>query len=106
MSTISLALALCFVSQTPSASREEQLGRMLTGGKLAEAERTLMADLAAKPDDGARMTLGMTKFLRAIEDYGRSMRRFGLNKRSSLLNNTPFFRIPVPPHPNPVAVTP
>ena len=106
MSTISLTLAVFLTAQGAPPGREETLGKMLTTGKLAETERTLMAELAGKPDDGARMTLGMTKFLRAIEDYGRTMRRFGLNNRASWLNQTPFFRIPVPAHPNPSAVRP
>ena len=104
MTAVSLTLALFLVAQASPPTREESLGLMLTTGKLAETERALMAELAAKPDDGARMTLGMTKFLRAIEDYGRTMRRFGLNNRASVLGSTPFFRIPVPAHPNPVAV--
>jgi hypothetical protein len=106
MSTVSLTLAVFLTAQGAPPGREETLGKMLTTGKLAETERTLMAELAGKPDDGARMTLGMTKFLRAIEDYGRTMRRFGLNNRASIIGNTPFFRIPVPAHPNPVAVRP
>jgi hypothetical protein len=106
MSIFPFALALSLICQAPDVSRQEQLGKMLTGGKLADAERTLMAELAAKPDDATRMTLGMTKFLRAIEDHARTLRRFGLNGKSWLLQNVPFLRIPVPEHPNPVAVRP
>ena len=106
MVTTSLTLAAMLVAQGAPPGREESLGKLLTAGKLADAERRLMADLAVKPDDGARMTLGMAKFLQAIEDYARTMRRFGLNHQASVLGSIPFFRIPVPPHPNPVPVRP
>jgi hypothetical protein len=106
MFTISLMLAALLVGQNAPPGREETLGKMLTVGKFAETERKLMDEIAAKPDDAARMTLGMAKFLRAIEDYARGMRRFGLNHKSSALGSIPFFRIPVPPHPNPTPVRP
>lgn len=106
MFTISLMLAALLVGQNAPPGREETLGKMLTVGKFAETERKLMDEIAAKPDDAARMTLGMVKFLRAIEDYARGMRRFGLNHKSSVLGSIPFFRIPVPPHPNPTPVRP
>lgn len=106
MFTVSMTLAAILVAQGAPPGKEETLGKMLTSGKLADVERQLMADLAVKPDDAARMTLGMTKFLRAIEDYARTMRRFGLNNKASVLGSIPFFRIPVPPHPDPSPVRP
>jgi hypothetical protein len=106
MFTVSISLAAILVAQGAPPGKEEILGKMLTSGKLADVERQLMADLAIKSDDGARMTLGMTKFLRAIEDYARTMRRFGLNHKASVLGSVPFFRIPVPPHPDPSPVRP
>jgi hypothetical protein len=104
MFTVTLALAAMFAGQEAPQGRAESLGKLLTTGRLAETEGQLTTELAAKPDDAARMTLGMTKFLRAIEDYARTMRRFGLNHRASVLGSVPFFRIPVPAHPNPSPV--
>ena len=87
MFTVPMTLAAMLVAQGAPPGKEEALGKMLTSGKLADVERQLMADLAVKPDDAARMTLGTTKFLRAIEDYARTMRRFGLNHKASVLGS-------------------
>jgi len=106
MITIPLALTVALIGQNAASGRGEELGNLLTTAKFAETERKLMDELATKPDDAARMTLGMAKFLRAIEDYARALRKFGLNHQASVLGQIPFFRIPVPAHPNPSTVKP
>ena len=48
-----------------------------------------MADLAVKPDDAARMTLGMTKFLRdrRLRPHDATVR---LNNHATVLGGVPF----------------
>src|SRR5262245_43776857 len=106
MVAIPFTIAVALIAQNAQTGRGEELGKLLTTAKFAETERRLMDELAAKPDDAGRMTLGMAKFLRAIEDYARTLRRFGLNHHSSVLGQVPFFRLPVPAHPNPSPVRP
>ena len=57
------------------------------------------------PDnDEARFALGAVQFLQAIENLGQAFHRYGLNSGEIELPGLaglPFFRLPVPPNPNP-----
>lgn len=92
------ALAL---AETPAELTE----RLLSAGKLAEAETGLSALVKAHPDDPeAQFGLGVTRFLRGIERLAQSFHHHGL-KSTVLGNLIPFARLPVPPneHPEPIA---
>jgi hypothetical protein len=105
---ISLAILILAVACTATPVRAETLQllteRLLSAGKLAEAESALAGRVTARPDDAeARFELGITRFLRAVERLSHSFHRHGL--RSGVLGNlVPFARLPIPPndHPEPI----
>jgi hypothetical protein len=76
----------------------------LYAGETTAAAEAAEAALAAGPaDDEARFALGAVEFLQAIEHLGQAFHRYGLNNGESVggLTGLPFFRLPVPPNPNP-----
>lgn len=95
---LSLAAALMAASahaETPA----ELTDRLLSAGKLAEAESSLAKILAEHPDDAeARYGLGATRFLRAVERMSQSFYRYGLHNEGF---SAPF-PIPVNPKPEPI----
>ncbi len=101
---LSLAAALMAASaraETPA----EQADRLLSAGKLAEAESSLAKILAEHPDDAeARFGLGATRFLHAVERMSQSFYRYGLRGNAITDNLIPFARLPIPPnaHPQPI----
>ncbi len=100
---LTLAAALApspALAETPAELTE----RLLTAGKLAEADSALAEIVKDHPDDAeARFGLGVTRFLHGVERLSQSFHRHGL--RGGVLGNAlPFARLPVPPnnHPEPI----
>lgn len=95
-----LSLAAALVAASAHAETSAELtDRLLSAGKLAEAESSLAKILAEHPDDAeARYGLGATRFLRAVERMSQSFYRYGLH-------GTPLtapFPIPLNPKPEPI----
>ena len=73
---------------------------------LVEQERTLLERLDTTPDDAdLRFALGTTQFLRAVELLGQAWYRYGLESSVGQQLGIPFLRLPVPPNPQPEAVS-
>jgi hypothetical protein len=91
-------LALAAVVTTSPALAEtpaELTERLLTAGKLSEADSALSEVLKAHPDDAeARFGLGVSRFLRGVERLSQSFHRYGI--RGGV--GPPFARLPVPPN--------
>ena len=86
---------------------EPLVAKFLYEGRLGDGETQLKQHLSRHPDDDqARLGLGILKFLRAAEHLGQQLYSHGkLDKSSSLLNDMPFFRFPVPENPDPQPVS-
>lgn len=98
---LSLAAALMAASaraETPA----ELTDRLLSAGKLAEAESSLAKVLAEHPDDAeARFGLGATRFLHAVERMSQSFYRYGLHDAPMIFE----FPIPLNSRPEPIRYT-
>lgn len=100
-------LALAGAASRAHAASElvEAVQIHLYAGESAAAAAVAEERLAANPDDDeARFALGAVQFLQAIENLGQSFHRYGLSSGESSvagLAGLPFFRLPVPPNPNP-----
>jgi hypothetical protein len=97
-----LALATAFTTSSALAETTAELTeRLLSAGKLSEADSSLTKIVQAHPeDDVAQFGLGVTRFLHAVENLSRSFYRHGL--RSGVLGNVlPFARLPVPDNEKP-----
>src|SRR5689334_2088133 len=82
----------------------ESVQTHLYAGETAAAADVAAAAIAAdSSDDEARFALGAVQFLQAIENLGRAFHRYGLSNGDSVggLAGLPFFRLPVPPNPDP-----
>lgn len=76
---------------------------VLQTGNLELGEMVLTERIKTRPRDAqTRFGLGLVKFFRAIERFGQSLYRHGA---LSELDQIPFFRVPIPPNPNPVPIT-
>ena len=78
--------------------------QILQSGKLAAGEKAFALRLAKAPaDDEVRFGLGLIRFARAIEHYGQSQYRYGLQPPKTA--SIPFLRFPVPVNPRPEAAS-
>lgn len=95
-----LSLATAFMAASAHAeTHAEMADRLLSAGKLAEAESSLAKILAEHPDDAeARYGLGTTRFLRAVERMSQSFYRYGLHDVLIIIQ----FPIAVNPKPQPI----
>jgi hypothetical protein len=105
-----LALAACATAATAAPLPPPKAGRAvdfvekcLTEGRLAEGERELIRFVDENPTDAqGRFGLGFVQFARAVEGLFQALYKAGLGqgKSTSLANQIPFLRLPVPPNPN------
>lgn len=71
--------------------------RYLHSGELAKGEQALERALITTPkDDQIRFSLGMLRFIRAVERLGQSLHEYGVI--SDHTRSIPFLRLPVPPN--------
>ena len=87
-----------------SAARAEDFAastrQILESGQIVAGEQTVAARLSADPgNNAARFGLGMIRFARAIERYGQSQYRYGLQPPRDM--SIPLLRFPVPINPAP-----
>ena len=76
---------------------------VLTRGTMGQAVEGLRQRVERDAgDDNARFALAIAQTLRGVERLAASMHRYGL-RTDTWAREMPFFRIPVPPHPNPIA---
>jgi hypothetical protein len=74
--------------------------QILESGKIDAGEQAMATWLSADPgNNAARFGLGMIRFARAIERYGQSQYRYGLQPPRDL--SIPLLRFPVPINPAP-----
>jgi hypothetical protein len=91
-------------AQTGSDSATK-LDEFLSQGKLVAAASHFRQQLEREPQDSAaRLALGLTEFLQAIEFLGNSNYRFGILNNSAT-DGLPMLRLPVPPNPQPDQVS-
>jgi phage FluMu protein Com len=75
--------------------------RYLHEGRLSDGEIALALDDHPNNDE-VRFGLGMIKFVRAVENLGQALHKYGAVSEKT---NLPFLRLPVPNNPNPVPIT-
>ena len=74
--------------------------KYLESGELAKGEAALLEVLAKNPkDDQAQFSLGVVRFLRAIERLGQAHYKYGLLQHRT--QQIPLLRMPVPPNKSP-----
>ncbi|MDA9982387.1 hypothetical protein N9H39_06545 [Gammaproteobacteria bacterium] len=87
----------------------EQVQVHLYAGELDKAASQAQERLIVFPqDDQARFTLGAIQFLRAIEQLGQELYRYGLRtiyRDRTGMGALPIMRIPVPENPDPEEIT-
>ncbi len=90
-----LAASLLLPTGFTQADHGKKLDEFLSQGKLADAEK-YFDQIAAQDtaDSEARVALGVTQFLQAIEGLGQANYRFGLINQHA--GNLPLARMPVP----------
>lgn len=75
----------------------------LHSGELATGDRALQRALEATPkDDQLRFSLGVLRFVRAVERLGQSLHEHGVKSEST---NLSFLRLPIPKNPDPTPIT-
>ena len=86
------------------ADHAQKLDEFLSGGKLSDSEQHFSKTCKATPkDDQARLALGLTQFLQAIEGLGQANYRYGLiSKHANLI---PLARLPVPMNDKPEQIS-
>lgn len=86
-----------------SASAQTEAEGLLLQGKLEDAAKSLTETLSNEPEDAlARTQLGVVQFLRGVERLAQTNYRYGTGSKRQW---APFFRLPVPPNPDPEQVT-
>lgn len=92
-------------AQTPAEQHARQWEEFLAQGKLIRAASHFREVLAKQPaDHTARLALGLTEFLQAIEFLGNSNYRWGVLNNSAT-QGLPLMRLPVPENPQPEQVS-
>ena len=82
----------------------EAWSQQLVDGHLSAGEKLVADRLAAAPtDDEARLALGVTQTLEAVQGLMQSLYRYGLDPVWA--EQLPFVRLPVPKNPKPEALT-
>jgi hypothetical protein len=100
------ALLILVTGLRVGAAERPDAEKFLHEGKLGDGETALVEHLKRSPtDDQARFGLGVLQFLRAVENLGQSLDRYGTGLNPRLASNIPFLRLPVPPNPNPEKLT-
>jgi hypothetical protein len=80
------------------------VGALLVGRPIVEAQREIEKNLQASPDDQSlRFALGVTQTLRALENLSARWHEMGL-RDNGLTRELPLLRLPVPPTDNPIEV--
>jgi hypothetical protein len=97
---LAFALACLWPCHAVAGEAADFTRRTLESGDLATGEAALAARVDADPGNNeARFGLGMVRFARGIENFGRAQYRHGLQApRAALL---PIFRLPLPTNPAP-----
>lgn len=80
------------------------VGALLVGRPIVEAQREIEKNLRGAPDDQSlRFALGVTQALRALENLSARWHEMGL-RDNGLTRELPLLRLPVPPTDNPIEV--
>ncbi len=89
------SLLFCTSIALAQIDHAEKLDAFLSQGKLTASAEYFSKICSATPKDNqARLALGLTQFIQAIEGLGKSNFRYGLiNKRAQLI---PLARLPIP----------
>ena len=109
-SSLCTAVTVFLVSLVPSfcmgVERPDVYGKAIHALEvdgLATSEQILRLHLDKNPsDDRARMQLGITQFLRSIENLGRGLYEYGVKPGNT---NAMFIRLPVPENKNPSEIS-
>jgi hypothetical protein len=102
--SFTLIVALTLIVARPSLAQETPQD-LLVDRPLAESTEKLAAQLRATPDDQAvRFALGVAQTCRAVEKTAAALYEHGL-LQTSVADNLPIFRLPVPPNPAPKKTT-
>ena len=89
----------------PARARPADPAQILTRGTMGQAVEELAAAVEARPDDDtARFALGVAQTLRGVERVAGALHRYGL-RTDTWAESLPFFRLPVPPNPNPEPIS-
>ncbi len=77
--------------------------RFLLDGRFADGEMSLQLVLNANPaDDEARFGLGVMQFVRAVENLGKALHKYGAVSENASM---PFLRLPIPKNESPSTIT-
>lgn len=78
--------------------------KYLLSNNLQKSEEALLIDLQRhSSDDNLRFTLGLLQFVRAVEQLGQDLYRFGVQTTNARF--IPILRLPVPKNPSPETIT-
>jgi hypothetical protein len=111
---LAAASTICCGGAFASSELIQAVQSHLYAGKTADAASLARGRLAQAPgDDQARFALGAVQFLRAVENLGRGLHRFGLRTDyggevglvAFGLAGLPILRVPVPENTDPERVT-
>ena len=96
-------------SERPTQSNKNAplVEQYLVEGKLQAGEAALVSELKRHTkDDQLRFGLGTLQFLRAVEQLGQDLNRYGVRPSVATdLNFIPIVRLPVPNNPEPEVIT-
>ncbi|XZE35554.1 hypothetical protein SH501x_001056 [Pirellulaceae bacterium SH501] len=103
-----LSIQACF-GQVPANPRislhSEKWNEIIETENIEACLRHFEAATKAAPQmEPPRALLGITRFLRAVENLGKTWYRFGV-RQETIMQSVPFFRLPVPTNPDPELVT-
>ncbi len=107
--TLSLVCCVCISAsarQTAIAQDNDKpnIEIYLEEGRLADGEAAMAQAIAMNPEDQqARFSLGVVKFLRAVERLAQSHYEYGLLQHQ--MRQIPFVRLPVPSNPDPQEIS-
>ena len=100
-----LFVLLGFCLTPVSAQDLPPLDAYLTSGSLAEGERVFAERLAQNPDDETAFSLGVLRFLSAVEGLSQAGYRYGLRAEQGRDFGLPILRLPTPFNPQPESVS-
>lgn len=93
-------LGLCITLAGSLQAAPPPIEKYLHEGQLAKGEQAMEQILVAKPfDDEARFSLGLVRFLRAVERLGQKTHEYGVIRDHT--QTIPFLRLPLHTNPNP-----
>jgi hypothetical protein len=92
-----LWLLVCLVISTPVLGAVPDADAILSSGRLDEGIAELQSYLQLQPqDDVARFGLGVTQFVRAVQQLGQKLAVYGPRPRFSMVGSPDIADVPVP----------